>query len=166
MFRYSILLVLGLVCFSCNNSTKSDLNSTDDEKWIHEARALSNQAIANHDTLHIGDSWMDNFFLLTSTNQQVVGKEENIKSFTDHFKGRPDVVYVRTPDQVQVFDAWGMASEYGKWEGHWTDNETKIDIGGTYYAKWHKVNGKWLIRAEIFTPTHCTGGEYCAGLKM
>lgn len=137
-----------------------------DEESIREIRALFNQAIARHDTLRIGDSWMDDFLLLTSTNMHVEGKKENIKSFSEHFKDRPDVVYIRTPEKINVFQSWRVASEYGQWEGSWTDPDGKIEVGGTYYAKWHRVENKWRIRAEVYTPTHCQGGEYCSRLKL
>ena len=159
--RISFYLLLLVLIISCHHSTKPASDINDDERAIRETRELSNQAIAAHDTVHIGDPWMDDFILLTSTDKNVLGKADNIASFTQHFKERPDVIYVRTPDQVQVFEAWGMASEFGYWEGSWSDQGFKTEIGGTYYAKWHKVKNKWLLRSEIFTPTHCKGGEYC-----
>lgn len=158
------LIIFCMVLLSCSNKGNADEMSKD-ELAIRERRALFNQAIANHDTLHIGDLWMENFSLLTSTNLSIVGKQENIESFTTHFIDRPDVLYVRTPNQIKIFDAWGMASESGHWEGSWSDGDGKIEIGGTYYAKWHKVDSQWLLRAEVYTPTHCAGGIYCDGLN-
>ena len=35
-------------------------------------------------------------------------------------------------------------------------------VGGTYMAQWRKVNGVWLVQAEVFVPTRCTGSKYCA----
>lgn len=166
MFRFSVFVLLYVLLFSCSHSTEPNVAMSRDEESIRETRALFNQAIANHDTLHIGDSWMNDFLLLTSTNMHVEGKEENIKSFSQHFKDRPDVIYIRTPKKIDVFESWGMASEYGQWEGSWTDIDGKIEVGGTYYAKWHKVENEWRLRAEIYTPTHCQGGEYCTQLKI
>jgi hypothetical protein len=36
-----------------------------------------------------------------------------------------------------------------------------LEIGGTYQAQWRKVDGQWLIQAELFVPTRCKGGAYC-----
>ena len=72
-----------------------------------------------------------------------------------------DVIYVRTPDVIRVFPEWKMASETGTWVGRWSQDKDKIELSGTYFAKWHKVKGAWLIRAEIFVPLRCTGGKYC-----
>ena len=66
-----------------------------------------------------------------------------------------------TPDDVRVFAPWGMASERGRWTGSWTDADGKIVIGGSYFAKWRKANGVWLIESETYVPETCTGGAYC-----
>jgi len=158
------LIIICLVMHACDNKQDAEEMSSD-ELVIREQRELFNHAIATHDTLSIGNSWMEGFSVLTSTDVAIDGKQENIESFATHFKNRPDVVYVRSPDQVQVFESWGMASEYGHWEGSWSEGNGKIEIGGTYYAKWHKVDNQWLLRAEVYTPIHCKGGSYCEGLN-
>jgi hypothetical protein len=71
---------------------------------------------------------------------------------------------VRTPERIEVFDAWGMASEAGTWEGRWTEPDGVVTIVGTYFAKWHRSeDGRWRIRAEVFVPTRCSGSAYCLG---
>jgi hypothetical protein len=77
------------------------------------------------------------------------------------FKNRPDTVYVRTPAAIEVYPAWAVASERGEWTGKWTEPDGKLEIGGTYQAQWRKINGQWLIQAELFVPTHCKGAKYC-----
>lgn len=128
---------------------------------IRDVRMKSNQAIADHDTLTVANAWTEDFLVISSTNSLAVGKEENRKLFVSIFSARPDVIYIRTPKKIDVMEEWGMASEEGTWEGRWTEGAYKIEIEGTYYAKWHKIDGEWLIRAEVFTPTHCEGGSYC-----
>ena len=89
------------------------------------------------------------------------GKNTNRERMESEFSSKSDVLYVRTPQTVQVFEAWGMASESGTWTGSWTENGQKIELTGTYMAKWHKLDGSWLIRAEVFVPLTCSGGAYC-----
>ena len=36
-----------------------------------------------------------------------------------------------------------------------------LKIGGTYLAQWRKVDGRWLIQAELYVPTLCKGSKYC-----
>ena len=159
--RINLIILLILTSFISYAQETPDSNDAADVNAILGARHQSNSAIAEKDTLHIADAWMNNFLIITSTDAVVSGKEENRKSFTRSFKERPDVIYVRTSNEIKVMKEWNMASETGTWEGSWTGNEGKIEIGGTYYAKWHKVKDKWLLRAEVFTPTRCKGGDYC-----
>lgn len=139
----------------------SQVEMSTDEAAIREARRLSNNAIAERDTLHLADYWTENFLVISSRDYQIEGKEKNRKLFVNEFNSKPDVIYVRTPQMVTLMEAWNMAAESGTWEGSWTDADAKIQLSGSYYAKWHKIDGRWLIRAEIFTPADCSGGSYC-----
>ena len=56
------------------------------------------------------------------------------------------------PTTVDVFAAWAVASERGEWTGTWTEPDGPLEIGGTYQAQWRKVEGRWLIQAELFVP--------------
>ena len=71
------------------------------------------------------------------------------------------MVYRRTPDEVTVYAPWLMAAERGRWTGSWTDPDGKIQLTGSYYAKWRKVDGQWLVESETYVPETCTGGAYC-----
>jgi hypothetical protein len=51
--------------------------------------------------------------------------------------------------------------ERGEWTGTWTEPDGPLEIGGTYLAQWRKVDGQWMIQAELFVPTRCTGAAYC-----
>lgn len=159
------ILLFTFLCFlnACaKKEPAKEVTISLDEISIRYARDLSNKAIAEKDTMAIDKVWMDNFFILSSGDEMVEGKAKNRKLFVDTFQSRPDAVYVRTPDQIHVYNAWNMASEMGTWEGSWTGSEGKVEVGGTYYAKWHKVKSQWLLRAEIFTATYCRGGAFCA----
>jgi ketosteroid isomerase-like protein len=133
-----------------------------DDAIIRAARAQSNQAIAAHDVPGITRHWMPDVHIVTSASAQGSGRDVNGQRMTDQFTRRPDTVYVRTPTAVDVFGAWNVASERGEWTGRWTEPDGVVQIRGTYLAQWRKVNGTWLIQAEVFVPTHCTGSKYCA----
>jgi ketosteroid isomerase-like protein len=162
IWNRKIRLVVTLICvitiFSCE---QKKMERPDDEKLIWEVRQRSNQAIAKKDTVALGNAWTDDYHIITSRNAEASGRAANITRFAAEFKSKPDVIYIRTPTALEVFAAWKMASETGTWVGRWTDNGARIELQGTYYAKWHKINGEWLIRAEIFTPLSCSGGEFC-----
>lgn len=133
-----------------------------DDAAIRAARAQSNQAIAAHDVPGIARHWMPDVHIVTSTSAQGSGRDVNGQRMADQFTRRPDTVYVRTPSTVDVFAAWGVASERGEWTGRWTEPDGVVQVSGTYLAQWRKTNGIWLIQAEVFVPTTCTGSTYCA----
>src|SRR5262245_61287305 len=133
-----------------------------DEKIIRDSRAASNAAIAKHDTAGIAQFWMDDIHITTSTSAQAAGRAPNQERMAQQFQRRPDTIYVRTPSTIDVFSEWSVASERGEWVGRWTEPDGKVEITGTYLAQWRNVDGRWLIQAELYVPTRCTGSNYCA----
>lgn len=142
---------ISLVALACTATSQEEAD-------IRTVRAASNAAIASHDTASIGATLTEDYHVITSRNAESVGRSAMLTRFA---ADAPDVVYIRTPDVIQVFPEWNMASETGTWVGRWSDNGDPIELSGTYYAKWHRMDGQWLIRAEIFTPLICKGGQYC-----
>lgn len=133
-----------------------------DETSIRAARARSNAAIVKHQVEDIAAHWMPDVHIVTSTSAQGTGREVNRQRMAEQFTRRPDTIYVRTPATVDVMATWGVASERGEWTGRWTEPDGVVAIGGAYMAQWRKVDGVWLIQAELFVPTHCRGSAYCA----
>jgi ketosteroid isomerase-like protein len=129
---------------------------------IRAARERSNDAIARHDTAAIASEWMPDVHVVASTGTQTAGATLNAQRMAQQFERRSDTRYVRTPDAIEVFEAWDVASERGHWVGTWTDPDGPIRIGGTYQAQWRRVDGRWRIQAEVFVPLTCAGGAYCA----
>ncbi|MDZ7647055.1 MAG: nuclear transport factor 2 family protein [Cytophagales bacterium] len=121
----------------------------------------SNQAIANHDSLAVADFLTEDFHIVSSRNSESSGRDSMRQSFSQEFKVKPDVIYIRTPVTIQVYENWDMASEIGTWTGQWQEPDGLVKLTGSYYAKWHKVNGTWKIRAELFTPLTCEGSKFC-----
>ena len=132
-----------------------------DQTAIRKAREASNRAIAAHDTANIARHFMPDVHVVTSASALAGGRDENARRFAQQFADRPDVVYRRTPDSVAVFRPWGMAAEWGRWRGSWTDPDGKVQIGGRYFAKWQKVAEGWRIQSETYVPSYCRGGGYC-----
>ena len=132
-----------------------------DVRLIREAREKSNAAIAAHDLEALAKSWMESFSVVTSTGASQSGREANRAAFAAQFASRPDLVYVRTPSEIELMPAWDVASERGTWTGQWTQPDGVTRIGGTYQAQWRKVNGEWLLQGELFVPTHCAGSSWC-----
>lgn len=146
------VLILFSVCAFAQNTSSEE---------IKKLRIRSNEAIAKHDTASLGVYWAEDLHVLTSRSTSLTTRLANQRAFQTEFDTKEKLLYVRTPNTIEMFPAWNMASEYGKWVGTWTSNGVSIKVSGSYYAKWHKVNGAWKIRSEIYTPTECNGGDYC-----
>ena len=155
--RLAALLVLSALCAA----DRVHAQQPEDERLIRETRARSNAAIAAHDLDGIARAWMEDVHVVSSTSAQTAGSEANRQRMAQQFKIRPDTIYVRTTRSVEVFAPWNVAAERGEWIGLWTEADGTLEIGGTYQAQWRKVDGRWLIQAELFVPTYCRGSEYC-----
>jgi uncharacterized protein (TIGR02246 family) len=163
--RHHMALV-AFVAFAATLHYRSDSvaarQMSTDERMIREARARSNAAIAAHDPASIARLWMNDVLVVRSTGSQVAGRERNQERMAQQFATRPDTIYVRQPSAIDVYLPWAMASERGEWTARWTEPDGAVDIAGTYMAQWHQVDGAWLIRAELYVPTRCSGSRYCS----
>lgn len=134
------------------------------EEQIRASRARSNAAIAAHDTAGIGAVMAPHVVVVSSASVVQVGRATNLNAFAEQFRTRAAVRYRRTPEVVEVFAPWGMASEAGRWEGGWRDADGAVAVGGRYFAKWRRIGGVWLIESETYVPDRCEGGGYCQAM--
>jgi len=131
------------------------------ETAVRAARARSNAAIANRDTATLIRLASPSYHSVSSRNAHTNGRDEVGGQWRGQFTAHLDVSYVRTPTAVRVFAPWEMAEETGAWVGYWTEHDGRVEIRGTYTAKWRRIDGAWLLEAEVFTPQSCTGSKYC-----
>ena len=132
-----------------------------DEALIRTARARFNGAIAAHDTAAMAKFWLPEYHGVSSRNTQSNGRDEERAGWTELFASRPALIFVRTPRTVTVNANWGQSWEAGRWTGQWMQHDSLTRVGGEYFAKWKKVDGRWMILAEIFVQTSCKGSSYC-----
>ncbi len=142
-------------------SPTDDTTGGPDARAIRSLREQSNAAIARHDTAGIAAILAPHVVVVTSNSRTFSGRDAMIRSFGEQFASSPDAWYRRSPVEVKVFDAWGMASEAGRWTGGWTAPDGPLTIGGTYFAKWRQLDGRWLVESETYVPDRCSGGQYC-----
>jgi ketosteroid isomerase-like protein len=136
-------------------------DSSADVRAIVAARARSNAAIARHDTAGIAREMMPDVTVVSSTSAMETGVAVNVSRMAAQFARRPDTRWIRTPDTIAVFDAWGVASERGHWVGTWSEPDAPLVIRGSYAAQWRRQDGTWRIQGELFVPLRCEGGAYC-----
>lgn len=132
-----------------------------DQKAIEGARQTNNQAIKEHNAAGVAAAYLEDFFILTSTNGLFTGKETVQGIYQSVFNSREDVLFVRTPTAITVNTDWKMASENGNWIGTWIVDGEQIEVGGDYYAKWHQIDGIWKLRCEVYTQFDCSGDVVC-----
>jgi ketosteroid isomerase-like protein len=156
---WCLTLAVGLACHR-----QAVVSSGDDVSQIRALREASNRAIAAHDTGGVAAAWSDSIFVIASTGARSGGRAANARNFANQFQTRPGVRYLRTAERVRLYAPWGMAVEEGHWEGEWREGGeggSRIQIGGRYLARWRREAGGWRIVAEMYAPTHCSGGAYC-----
>ncbi|SFQ33291.1 DUF4440 domain-containing protein [Variovorax sp. 770b2] len=135
------------------------------EHRIRAARAASNLAIAKQDIDGIASMWMEDVLVLSSTSVQLLGAEANRRYYQAQFARRPDTLWVRTPTSVSATSSWRIAHEEGDWTGQWTEPDGPLQLCGRYMAQWVLIGDDWCIQGEVYVPTSCIGGAYCARLQ-
>ena len=150
-----VLIYSGLVAAE---SVLGDESPAGAEKRITALRAEFNEAMENHDAANIGKYLDSQYQITTSNGEHVQGvPEEEVADWARIFGDRPDVVYVRTPDTVEVSSYYDLAAENGTWVGRWNSSKGDVEIGGKYFAQWRKVDGDWKIRTEVFVGMYYNG---------
>jgi ketosteroid isomerase-like protein len=167
-FCYLIFgLFLAIANSSCEKKENDKPLSTEEiaanaeAKIIEGLRTQSNLAIAQKDTNKIASFMAPDFTIVSSRSFEGKTREVGRHLFALEFATKKDVIYERIPEKVQVYQNWKMAAEYGRWTGSWIEPDGKIQLEGNYYAKWHKLNGEWKIRVEVFVPLACKGSAAC-----
>lgn len=158
-----VLKLFPIICLSLAAcSTAPPATPDAEESAIRAVREASNTALAAHDSAGLSRTLTPDYVVVTSRNAVNVEQQTMVERLAADWLLKPDLIYVRTPGRIDVNADWRMAGETGTWVGTWTEPEgDKIQLEGTYYAKWHKIEGRWYIRAEIFTPLTCRGGSFC-----
>lgn len=135
------------------------VNAGADVAAIKAIREESNLAIARHDVETVVSSLDEDYVITISTGDILYGREPQAATWADHFAEFRDVVYVRTPTEVTISDAYPLAIENGTWEGSRTTPNGKLNNSGSYTASWRKVDGAWKIRSELFVGLACEGAD-------
>ena len=140
-----------LILFSTSGKSSEEAES------IRELRMLSNAAIARHDVAGILSFLHDDYVISISTGSIERSRDEHGRSFTEHFEEIPDAVYIRTPTEIELSNAFPLAVEQGNWVGTMTTNSGEREVGGPYTAAWKRTEAGWKIYSELFVALYCTG---------
>jgi ketosteroid isomerase-like protein len=140
------------------HNMNTQLNGSEHE--IRDVRERFNVAIANKDAKTIQNFLAPTYHIITGRSAQNHGATEEAKRWADVFSQDPTAVYRRTPREIRVNEAWGIAEELGDWKGSYTAENVLVQASGVYAAKWQRAeNGEWLLQVEVFTTMECSGPE-------
>ncbi len=128
-----------------------------DEEQIRAARAQYNDAIADHDVPGIVSFLDEEYQITTSLGQLSKGRDDDAAAWEQLFATRDDVVYVRSPESIEVSKDYPLAAEVGTWVGTWSTADGQVRTGGRFSAMWRKVDGDWKVRSELFVALYCEG---------
>jgi hypothetical protein len=151
------LMLVSLGLFSARPVFSDEIGAEASEK-ILALRASFNKSIENHDAASIA-TYLDNEYQITTSSGKHYREtpEEDVAIWAEIFRDNEDIVYVRTPDLVEVSSYYDLAAENGTWVGRWSSPKGEVEMGGRYFAQWRNVSGNWKIRAEIFVGLFCNG---------
>ena len=118
---------------------------------IRAARLAQNRAIARLDFDSVASFWTPDITVMSGLGLAFQGRDFYRRAFA----ADSSVTYERTPTTITVSRHWPLAYEQGTWEGHPSGATRGLLIGGPYSAMWMKVNGRWLIKSELFVAMTC-----------
>lgn len=127
-----------------------------DEEQIRAERARYNDAIADHDVAGIVSFHDDEYQVTTSLGQLEQGRDD-AAAWEQLIASRKDVLYVRTPESIEVSKDYPLAAEAGTWVGTWSTADGPVSTGGRYAAMWRNADGVWKVRSELFVALYCEG---------
>ena len=152
-FTKTFVIVALLIAVTGNAQEYSD------DEQIRHARSQYNAAIARHDVAAIVSFLDDEYQITTSLGQLSQGRDGESASWSDIIADREDLLYVRTPESIEVSSDYPLAAETGTWLGTWSTADGPVRTGGRYAAMWRLVDGDWKVRSELFVALFCEGAE-------
>lgn len=127
-----------------------------EESAIRAGRAAQNEAIREGDFDRVATWWTEDVTIRAGLGFTLNGRAEYRAAF-----GRDtSVVYVRTPNRIEVSETWPLAWEEGTWVGSRRADGARL-ISGRYAAQWIRLDDGWKIRSELFVAMDCSG-DGCA----
>ncbi|MEG3179490.1 YybH family protein [Sphingomonas sp. LT1P40] len=150
MFALTTLLALPLAALMADENPQGA---------IHALRADHNAAIAARDLDRMTAMYDENAVFIwsdgSSTNGRVAMRAVFAEDFSD--PAWDSVVFVRTPDQIEIAKSGVRAFETGRWVGTKRKGASQIRYGGFYSAHWSRTETGWKVHGELYVKLHCTG---------
>ena len=152
--RYVIALFSALV--STGASSSNDCANDAPARAIQDQRSAFNAAIAEKDAETIASVLAEDVLLITGTDSDLYsGREVQVELWRSDFASNERLVYVRTPECIQVSELFPIALERGRWRGE-PENDSPGVVQGSYSAKWRHEDNAWRLEVEVYMPEECS----------
>ncbi|WOJ94769.1 nuclear transport factor 2 family protein [Congregibacter variabilis] len=122
---------------------------------LRDARETFNTGIRENDLEAIALVLDRDVVLVTGTDSdQFIGRDRQIEIWASDADDPARLIYKRETSEVSLSPLYPIAMELGRWTGA---SPIGDEVGGEYSAKWRCTSDQWLLEAEIFMTTRCTG---------
>jgi len=153
MTYYPIAVAVAVLSIASIAVAQSD----SDIEQIRKIRAEYNDAIARHDVAGIISFLDAEYQITTSLGQLSQDIEGEADDWRELIASREDLLYVRSPESIEISKDYPLAAEIGTWVGTWSTSQGPVRTGGRYTAMWRQVDGMWKVRSELFVALYCDG---------
>lgn len=152
--RYVIVLFSALV--STGASSSNDCADDASAQAVQAQRSAFNAAIADEDAATIASVLAEDVLLITGTDSDLYsGREVQVELWRSDFAPSERLVYVRTPECIQVSERFPIALERGRWRGEPESGGPGV-VQGSYSAKWRHDGAAWRLEVEVYMTEECS----------
>lgn len=151
-----VLIALGLTgTVQAEESTEVACADGAAARAIQAQRNAFNAALADEDAATIASVLDQDVLLITGTDSVLFsGRQAQVDLWSGNFQSDERLVYVRTPECIQVSQRFPIALERGRWRGQHQDGRPGV-VQGAYSAKWRHDGEDWRLEVEIFMTAEC-----------
>jgi len=127
----------------------------DQARAIEAQRQSFNRAIEAGDLDTIAAVLAEDVVLITGTDSDLYsGREVQVELWRSDFASSERLIYLRTPECIQVSERFPIALERGRWRGV-PENDSPGVVQGAYSAKWRHDGEAWRIEVEVYMTQAC-----------
>jgi ketosteroid isomerase-like protein len=123
---------------------------------LRSARERFNQAIVGNDTQAMAGLFDPDVVLVTGTDSdRFIGRDSQLALWRSDIDDAERLIYRRETTRLSLSPLHPIAMEAGRWTGRARNGD---ELGGEYSAKWRCEEDRWMLEAEMFMTTRCSGG--------
>jgi len=152
----SLIFAVSAILVASGVGSAEQCMDGDQARAIEAQRQSFNRAIEAADLDTIAAVLAEDTLLITGTDSDLYsGRQAQVDLWRSDFASDERLVYVRTPECVQVSELFPIALERGRWRGE-PENDSPGVVQGSYSAKWRHDGTAWRLEVEVFMTEECS----------